>query len=222
MKGFLKTTFLLLAGALGGALGLSYHFNVPINFNPITVFNTGDGKVEIKNEVNQGGAPSPSPSPATPAASTATPEAPPKVAQSAPLPEHQQPQSADMGGDEPEEAAPVPAAVRRRPPSALMSYEPDSEEQPQPVYADYTQQPAPRRSCPTVVMRRTAEAPPEIDTESWPQPSNTGRSYSRSSSSSVVRVNGRVVSSSSVTIVNGKVVSKSVYPPPPADDDDQR
>jgi hypothetical protein len=49
-----------------------------------------------------------------------------------------------------------------------------------------------------------------------------GRSYSRSSSSSVVRVNGRVVSSSSVTIVNGKVVSKSVYPPSPADDDDQR
>jgi hypothetical protein len=101
-----------------------------------------------------------------------------------------------------------------------MTSEPVYEEQPQPVYADYAEQPVPRRSCPITVVRRSVPSPSDEDT--GPQPSNNSGSYSRSYSRSVVTVNGRVVSSSSVTVVNGRVVNRSVYPPPSSDDDDDQ
>ena len=81
-------------------------------------------------------------------------------------------------------------------------------------------QPVSQRSCPIVVVRR---APPPAYAEAYeePQPAYPNRTHSRSYSSSVVTVNGRVVSSSSVTMVNGRVVSRSGSPPTPVDDDDE-
>lgn len=229
MNAFLRSLSLLIA-AVASLITVCHVFNVPINLTTILnlgngVVNTGNGVVntgsgaDIRNEVNQG-APAPSPSPATPAAPAPTPEAPPKVSQGAPPSEPTRPEVA-VGEGQPEPVAPEPATIRRRSPR-VTTYEPVYEEQPQPVNADYAEQPVPRRSCPTVVVRRSVPPPSDEDTEPWPQPSNNGGSYSRSSSRSVVTVNGRVVSSSSVTVVNGRVVSRSVYPPPSSEDDDDQ
>lgn len=226
MKGFLRSASLLLAGALAGFLGVSYYFNIPINLNPITVINTGDGDVDIKNDVNQGGLPNPAPSPVAPPAPAATPEATPRIAENKPTNNAPpaDPELEEMEGKQPEETAPAPATIHRRSPSPSVTYPPVFEEQPRPrpVYTSFPQ-PSSQRACPPVVLVRR-DAPPvyyQEDLEPLPRPARTGGSYSSSHSSSTVTVNGRVVSSSSVTIVNGRVVSRSRYPTPPVDDDDQ-
>lgn len=224
MKGFLRSLSLLLAGALAGVAGYCHYFNIPLNFNPITIINTGDGDVDVDNRVTQGAPPAPSPSPAAPAA---TPTPLPKTAendpaQTAPTPEPRRPEVAEADDYEPEEVPAEPAPITRRSPRPAVAQEPVFEEQPRPVYTRFPQPPPVRqRSCPIVVLRR-AEPPAydEADMEPQPRP-YPGRTYSRSYSSSVVTVNGRVVSSSSVTTVNGRVVSRSGSPPPPVDDDDE-
>lgn len=66
-----------------------------------------------------------------------------------------------------------------------------------------------RRSCPITVVRRPVLPMTDKHVEPWPQPSSNGGSYNRSYSSSVVTINGRVV-------------SRRVYPPPSSDDDDDQ
>ena len=68
MKGFLRSLSLLLVGAAVGVGAYCHYFNIPLNFNPITIVNTGDGDVEVDNRVTQGVPSAPAPSPAaTPA-----------------------------------------------------------------------------------------------------------------------------------------------------------
>jgi len=225
MKGFLRSLSLLLVGAAAGVGAYCHYFNIPLNFNPITIVNTGDGDVEVDNRVTQGVPPAPTPSPAaTPApAATPTKTAENEPAQSAPTPEPRRPEVAKTDEYEPEEVSPEPAPVRRRSPRPAMAYDQAYEEQPRPVYTSFPQpQPVRQRSCPIGVVRRApSPAYAEAYEEPQPQPTYPNRTHSRSYSSSVVTVNGRVVSSSSVTIVNGRVVSRSGSPSTPVDDDDE-
>lgn len=223
MRSFWKVVSLLLIGMFGGALGVSYFFNIPININPITVVNTGNGDVDIDNNVRQGSQPSPSASPTTQTVPAAPPPSTQNTAENegengVPTTATQQPQLTETNRSRAAHSVAGNAADRsiasNPPPTFSRTYE---EEQPTDVGL-----PKPsityRRACPPVIVQRAA---PEED---YIQPSTISSSprstvSSSSSSSSVTVVNGRVVSRSSVTVVNGRVVSRSVYPPPSDDDD---
>lgn len=219
---FLRSLSLLLVGALAGVAGYCHYFNIPFNFNPITIINTGDGDVEVDNKVTQGTPPAPS---SSPAAAPATPTPPPKTAENepamtAPTPEPRRHEVAETKEYEPAEASPELAPNPRRIARPAVIPEPAFEEPPRRVYTDFPSPPVRRKSCPIVMLRR-AELSAYDDEAVEPQPRpHPGRVYSRSYSSSVVTVNGRVVSSSSVTTVNGRVVSRSGSTPSPVDDDD--
>jgi hypothetical protein len=224
MKGFFKSAA-ILATILAGVLGVSYHFDIQITIKPITITKNGPGNITIDNSDTQGVTPVPSPSPATSPVPAATPEPPPKTAenepaQSAPTPEPRRLEVAETGENEQRETAPDSAPIRRRSQRAAMAHAPVFDEQPQPVYTRFPQQPSVRqRSCPTVVVRRPAVAAYDVaDMEPQSRPAYPDGTYSRSYSRSVVKVNGRVVSS--VTKVDGRVVSRSGSSPTPADDDE--
>ena len=205
MKILSKLTTLLLGVILGGAF-VVWYFNVPVNINPITVISTGDGDVEIKNEVNQGAPPPPQ---------ALVPIASPLASPATTISRIENDSSNTVPSvAEPQQALPQTASIPQRPARTRylnhtpQDVNPDCDE-PE-VFSD----PTPGDVCTYRIPGVVRRAEPETVEESATEPQSNGtRGYSRSTSSSVITVNGRVVSSSSVTTVNGRVVNRTVFPP---------
>jgi hypothetical protein len=217
MRRFIKVLTLLLVGIVTGVFGSVYYFHVPINLNPITIIKFGDGDVKVDNNVNQDTQPAPTPS-AKPVESPA-----PKTADNNPPAEKtQQPREAGTGENGSAHSPQDIAVARPRSSSQPRTAHrvPSEWDRPTPTFVDYQQPPSViRQECPPIIVRQQ-DLPNNDDVESFQQPSYPRRVVnSRSTSSSMVIVNGRVVSSSSITVVNGKVVSRSVYPSSPDNDD---
>jgi hypothetical protein len=213
MRSFSKLISLILAFVLG-AIGAAYYFHVPINFNPITVVSTGHGDVDIKNEVNQG-----QPAPANPSTT-------PKSLAAIPVPTPQEtrnesqlevPRDAVSQPQVSQTLSPGQSMAKFRfhsnhaAPSGSQSYEQECD---QPTFQESPQAiPIRWRRNPAIVVPRDDPQQEEFDESNESTAPQTG-GYSRSSSSTRIVVNGKVVSSSSVTVINGRVVSRTEFPPP--------
>jgi hypothetical protein len=205
MRRFLRSMALVLVGAISGLLGATYYFDLPININPIAIFNFGTGKVEVDNEVNQGRQqPAPSPSPAQPAKPSPSPE----TAESKPTPTPP--------------VVPEERSVERAP--EVASNQPEPSDQPESVARNYRQRQHARSSFvsippPPPPRRRSCDLNPIMVVEPPDEEDFQDSEPYVTAPAQRVWATRRVTRRVRVT-VNGRVVSDRVYTETDPDNDD--